>query len=208
MAWTRIVGAAAVAMVLASASAGSHAALVKYRMTGLVTQSGVFDDGTTVPEGSRVTVQLSYESRQPALEMQRNEDGSGRASYAFGAPYRFRVSVEGHQARAADFQVVLHNDLNQPFGDVFEVQAQGGAWVDGVWQAGTQFSVSLMSQGGRMDALRSLALPKRLNEWSFDAFRAGRLAAAGDRTLLMFDILQVKSTVCTEAQPGTDLCAD
>lgn len=208
MAWARIVGAVAAAVVLWSAATGAQAALVRYRMVGLVPQSGVFPDGSAVPEGSRVTVQLSYESAQPALEMQRNADGSGRALYAFGAPYRFRLSVEGHGARAEGFEVELLNDLNQPFGDVFEVRAQGGAWVDSVWQPGGQWTVSLMSQAGHTDALRSLDLPRRLDEWAFDAFRVGRLTGADDATLLMFNILHVKSVVCRQPVPGTDKCDD
>jgi len=197
--------AAASALLLAMSA---QAALVNYRMTGWVTQSGVFDDGSSVPEGTPISLTFSYETKQAATSMERHEDGSGRAVYEFGAPYHFSLRVGDHRARATNFRVSLNNDLNQPFGDTFDLEALGGASVDGVAQPQAQFTLSLLSQPGHTDALRSLALPKFLKEWSFDAFRAGRLGIGADRTLVMFEILRIKSTVCAEAIPGTDDCAE
>lgn len=202
----QVVGmAVAAAALLVGVSA--QAALVKYRMTGPVTQSGVFDDGSSVPEGTPVVVTYSYETKTASVVMDRHEDGSGSAAYEFAAPYHFKLRAGEHRASAPQFQVALNNDLNQPFGDTYDVAAAGGASIDGAWQADAKFTVSLMSQAGNLDALQSLALPKHLKAWAFDAFRVGRLAAAGDRTLLMFRIDSIKSTVCAAAIPGTDDCA-
>jgi hypothetical protein len=186
--------------------ASAQAALVNYRMTGLVTQSGVFDDGTMVVEGTPVTVTLSYETTAASVAMDRHEDGSGSAIYEFASPYRFKLKVGTHRAHAEGFRVSLYNDLNQPFGDTYDLISMGGMKIDGVQQPEAVFAVSLLSQAGNLDALRSLQLPKRLNEWAFDAFRVGRLTAAGDRTLLMFRIDSIKSTVCQDAL-GTGSCA-
>ena len=196
--------AAASALLLAMSA---QAALVTYRLSGWVTQSGTFDDGTTVPEFTPVTVSFSYETKQAATSLDRHEDGSGRAAYEFGAPYHFTLRVGDHRARTTGHRVTLNNDLYQPFGDTFDLEALGGATVDGVAQPQAQLTVSLLSQGGHTDALRSLSLPKHLNEWAFDAFRAGRLGVGSDRTLLMFEIQRIKSTVCAEALPSTDDCA-
>jgi len=199
---------AAVAATALLMVVSAQAALVKYRMTGVVTQSGVFDDGTTVPEGTPVNVIYTYETKTTSFVLDRHEDGSGMAGYEFGAPYRFNLRAGDHRAQAAQFQVTLNNDLNQPFGDTYDIAAKGGATIDGAWQPEAILSISLLSQAGNLDALHSLALPKHLNTWSFDAFRVGRLVAAGDRTLLMFRIDSIKSTVCAAAVPGTDTCAE
>lgn len=196
--------AAASALLLAMSA---QAALVTFRLSGWVTQSGVFDDGTTVPEFTPVTLSFSYETKQTAISLDRREDGSGQAVYEFGAPYHFTLRVGDHRARAEAFRVSLDNDLNQPFGDTFDLQALGGATIDGIAQPEAQFTLTLLSQNGHTDALRSLSLPKHLNEWAFDAFRSGRLGIGSERTLLMFDILKIKSKVCAEAIPGTDDCA-
>lgn len=195
----------AVAALLVGVSA--QAALVKYRMTGFVTQGGAFDDGTEVPEGAPFTVTYSYETKTASFVMDRHEDGSGMAAYEITAPYHFKLSVGGHHIRSQQYEVALNNDLNQPFGDTYDLATRGGAHVDGVWQPETSLSVSLLSQAGNLDALHSLALPKHLKTWSFDAFRVGQLKTAGDRTVLMLRIDRIKSTVCAEALPGTDDCA-
>jgi hypothetical protein len=200
----RVAAAASALLMVVSA----QAALVKFRMTGVVTQSGVFDDGTMVAEGTPVTVNFSYETKAISSAMDRHEDGSGFASYDFAAPYRLKLRAGDHRVHVERFGIALNNDLNQPFGDTFDVLSQGGASIDGVTQAGASLGISLLSQGGNLDALRSLRLPKHLNEWAFDAFRAGKLSAAGDRTLLMFRIDSIKSTACAQAVPGTDACAE
>ncbi|HJV70678.1 hypothetical protein [Ideonella sp.] len=198
---------AAVAATALLVGVSAQAALVKYRMTGLVTQSGIFDDGSTVPEGTPVTVTYSYETKTASFVMDRHDDGSGSAGYAFGAPYHFKLRAGAHRAQADQFQVALNNDLNQPFGDTYDVATSIGVAIDGVWQDGARLGISLMSQAGHLDALHSLSLPKHLKAWAFDAFRVGQLVTTGDRTLLMFRIDTIKSTVCTETVPGTDDCA-
>lgn len=203
----QVVGAALAAWGL-MAALPSQAALVQYRLSGWVTMSGVFDDGTTVAEGTPVTVSFSYETKTAASLLERHEDGSGNASYDIAAPYRFKLRVGNHHARTQAYQVSLYDNLNQPFGDTFDLLSRGGATIDGRFDPGASLAVSLLSQGGHLDALDSLKLPKHLKEWSFDAFRVGRLAAAGDRTLVMFVIDRIKSTVCAEAVPGTDTCAE
>ncbi|WP_374569118.1 hypothetical protein [Ideonella sp.] len=200
----RAVAAATALLVGMSA----QAALVQYRMTGVVTQSGVFDDGTMVAEATPVTISYSYETKQPSSEMLRNDDGSGIAAYDFLRPYHFKLRVGDHRARVDGFRVTLNNDLNQPFGDTYDLEAVGGVYIDHVLQPDAKFTVSLLSQFGNTGALRSLNLPKHLNEWSFDAFRSARLAAAGDRTLLMIRIDRIRSTVCAQTVPGTDDCAE
>ncbi|HEX5687043.1 MAG TPA: hypothetical protein VFY73_23770 [Ideonella sp.] len=200
----RAVAAAAVLLTGMSAQAD----LVRYRLTGVVTESGVFDDGTMVPVATPVSITYSYETKQPSSEMQRNDDGSGMAAYEFLRPYHFKLRVGDHRARVDAFRVTLNNDLNQPFGDTYDLEAVGGVYIDHVLQPDATFTVSLLSQFGNVDALRSLKLPKHLNEWAFDAFRSARLAAAGDRTLLMIRIDRIKSTVCAQTAPGTDDCAE
>ena len=202
----QVVRAVAVATALL-AGLSAQAALVRYHMAGVVTESGVFDDGTTLAEGTPVRISYSYETKQPSSYMQRNDDGSGMASYDFVQPYHFRIHAGTHFARVDGFKVTLNNDLNQPFGDTFDLEAVGGVHIDHVMQPDAKFTVSLLSQFGNTGALRSLNLPKHLNEWSFDAFRSARLAAAGDRTLLMVRIDRIFSTVCAQTLPGTDDCA-
>ncbi len=199
----RAVAAATVLLVGISA----QAALVRFHMTGAVTESGVFEDGTMLAEGAPVSINYSYETKQPSSMMLRNDDGSGIATYDFVRPYHFKLRAGDHRARVDGFKVTLNNDLNQPFGDTFDLEAVGGVYIDRVQQADAKFTVSLLSQYGNTGALRSLNLPKHLNEWSFDAFRVARLAAAGDRTLLMVRIDRILSTVCAHTVPGTDDCA-
>ena len=109
--------------------------------------------------------------------------------------------------RVDGFKVTLNNDLNQPFGDTYDVESVGGVYVDRVHQPDGKFTLSLLSEFGNTGALRSLRLPRHLNEWSFDAFRFARVATAGDRTLLMVRIDSIRSTVCEHTIPGTDDCA-
>jgi hypothetical protein len=196
---------AAVTSLLVGVSA--QAKLVQFRMSGVVTESGVFDDGSVLAEGTPVSINYTYETKQESSYMVRNDDGSGIAAYDFVRPYHFRLRAGDHRVRVDGFKVTLNNDLNQPFGDTYDLEAVGGVYVDHVHQAEAKFSVSLLSQYGNTDALPSLRLPRRLNEYSFDAFRVARLAAAGDRTLLMVRIDRIRSTVCAQAQPGTDDCA-
>lgn len=206
MVMKQVVRAAVSATVLLAAAVSAQAAVVQFRMTGFVTQSGVFDDGTTLAEGTPVRITYSYDTKQPSYEMLRNADGSGSAAYAFTSPYRFRLHAGDHRARVNGFHVEMFNDLVQPFGDTYEVVADGGVHIDGVHQPDAQFTVSMLSQAGNTEALRSLSLPKRLNEWSFDGYRGGRLGAGDGRTLLMFSIWHVRSTVCADVVPGTDEC--
>lgn len=203
----QVVGAALTAWGL-MAALPSQAALVQYHLSGWVTMSGVFDDGTTVAEGTPVTVRFSYETKTAASVLEHREDGSGNAIYDIAAPYRFKLQVGNHHVRTKAYQVWLYDNLNQPFGDTFDLLSHGGAAIDGRFDPGASLTVSLLSQAGHLDALHSLALPKHLKAWSFDAFRVGRLAAGGDRTLLMFLIDRIHSTVCAKAVPGTDTCAD
>jgi hypothetical protein len=203
----QVVWAVAAASALLS-GVSAQAALVQYRMIGVVTESGVFDDGTMLAEGTPVRISYSYETRQPSSYMQRNDDGSGMASYDFVQPYHFRIRAGTHFARVDGFKVTLNNDLNQPFGDTFDIEAVGGVHIDHRMQPEGKFTVSLLSQYGNTSALRSLSLPKHLNEWSFDAFRVARLATAGDRTLMMVRIDRINSTVCANTVPGTDDCAE
>lgn len=204
----QVVGAWMMALALLGAAAPGHAALVQFRMTGWVTQSGTFDDGSTVPEGTPFTVNFTYDTKQPATTLEARENGAGSASYDIAAPYHFRLRVGEHRARAAGFRVHIENDLNQPFGDTFDVDATDGIYLDGQWLAGAKLGISLLSQPGNLGALHSLALPKHLKEWSFDAFRVGRVVGPGDHTLLMLMINSIKSTVCAKAIPGTDDCAE
>lgn len=196
---------AAATSLLAGVSA--QAALVQFRMNGVVLESGVFDDGTMLAEGTPVAINYTYETKQASSYMQRNDDGSGMAAYDFVRPYHFRLRAAGHRVRVDGFKVTLNNDLNQPFGDTYDLEAVGGVYIDHVKQPDAKFTVSLLSQNGNTDALRSLRLPRHLNEYSFDAFRVARLAAAGDRTLLMVRIDRIRSTVCANTIPGTDDCA-
>lgn len=202
----QVVRAAALAAMVLLAGASAQAALVKYRMTGFVTQGGEFDDGSRVVEGAPVTVTLTYDSKQMASEMARNSDGSGTAVYDFGGPYHFKLRVGEHRVHVPQFRVRLFNDLNQPFGDELDVEAVDGAYIDGVRQPDGRYSLSLLSQPGNTDALKSLRLPKHLKEWSFDSARVGYLAKDIDHPLLAFAVWTIKSTVC-EAAPGTDDCA-
>ncbi len=202
----QVVRAAALAAMVLLAGASAQAALVKYRMTGFVTQGGEFDDGSRVVEGAPVTVTLTYDSKQMASEMARNMDGSGTAVYDFTGPYHFKMRVGEHRVHVPQFRVRLFNDLNQPFGDELDFEAVNGATIDGVHQPDGRYSVSLLSQPGNVDALKSLRLPKHLNEWSFDAFRVGYLAKDIDHPLVTFAVWTIKSTAC-EAVPGTDDCA-
>ncbi len=203
----QVVRAAALAALVLLAGASAQAALVKYRMTGFVTQGGEFDDGSRVVEGAPVTVTLTYDTKQMASEMMRNSDGSGTAVYDFGSAYRFKMRVGEHRIHVPQFRVHLFNDLNQPFGDEMDFEAVGGAYIDGVHQPDGRYSVSLLSQPGNLDALKSLRLPKHLHEDAFDAFRFGYLARDIDHPLLAFAVWTIKSTVC-EAIPGTDECAE
>ncbi|MFO1340376.1 MAG: hypothetical protein U1F53_19505 [Burkholderiaceae bacterium] len=202
----QVVRAAALAAVVLVAGASAQAALVKYRMTGVVTQGGEFDDGSRVVEGMPVTVSVTYDSKQTASEMQRNSDGSGNAVYDFAGPYHFKMRVGDHRVHVPQFRVRLFNDLNQPFGDEVDVEASNGAYIDGVLQPDGRYSVSLLSQPGNLGALKSLRLPKHLQESSFDAFRVGYLAKDIDHPLVTFAVWSIKSTVC-DAVPGTDDCA-
>jgi len=204
----QIVRAAAVAVVLLSTGLTAQAALVKFRITGVVTQSSAFDDGTVVPEGTRVSVSYTYESRQQPASYQRNEDGSGMSSYEIATPYHFKLSVAGHRVRASGYRVALSNDLNQAFGDTYDVEATQGLYVDGAWLPGGKLSVSLLSWPGSNQGLHTLRLPKHLQESSFNAFRVGHLWRDANHALLSFAITGVKSNVCAEAVPGTDECAD
>jgi hypothetical protein len=198
------------ATLLASLGATTaHAELVKYRIKGIVIQSWPFADGTVVPAGAPVTVTYTYDHLQSADALDKNESGSGSALYAVGAPYHFRIWAGEHRVRAEGFHVALSNDLvDSPFGDVYEVRSEGGAWIDGTWHPEASMGVSLMSQYGHFDALRALRLPRYLRESRFDAFRVGTIWRTPDQPQLQFDIVSVRSTVCAAAQPGTDDCAD
>lgn len=202
-----VVRAAAVAVALLTGLT-AQAALVKFRVTGVVTQSWAFDDGTTVPEGSPVVVTYTYETRQSSSALDRREDGSGSSVYDITAPYHFRLRAGHHRVRSPSYRVTLTNDLNAPFGDTYDLQATGGTYVDGALLPQGKLTLSLLSKPGNTGALHSLRLPKRLNEWSFDAFRVGQLWRDADQPLLSFSITGMKSTVCAEAIPGTDECAD
>lgn len=203
----QVVRAAAVAAVLL-ATLSAQAALVKFRITGVVTQTSAFDDGTVVPEGARVSVSYTYESRQAPLSMDRREDGSGMSAYEITGPYHFKLSVGDHRAQADAYRVSLSNDLHQAFGDTYDVEATNGLTIDGNWLPGAKLSVSLLSRVGHGDALHSLRLPKHLKEGAFDAFRSGHLWRDANHPLISFAITNVKSTVCAEALPGTDECAN
>lgn len=202
----QVVRAAALAAMVVLAGASAQAALVKYRMTGVVTQGGEFDDGSRVVEGAPVTVTLSYDTRQAASGLMREGDGSGTAVYDFASPYHFKMRVGEHRVHVPQFRVRLYNDLNQPFGDEVDFEAVNGAFIDGIHQPDGRYSVSLLSQPGHLDALRSLRLPKQLKEGAFDAIRVGYLARDIDHPLLAFEVWTIQSTVC-EAAPGTDDCA-
>ena len=56
-------------------------------------------------------------------ESQRNEDGSGIATYKVDRPYHFKMRVGDHRARVESFNVTLRNDLGQPFADTYELEA-------------------------------------------------------------------------------------
>lgn len=203
----QVVRAAAVAVALLTGLT-AQAALVKYRITGLVTQSWAFDDGTTVPEGSPVIVTYTYETKQPASALDRHEDGSGYAVYDIVTPYQFRLRAGHHRVRATGYRVTMTNDLNAPFGDTYDVEAASGAYIDGALLPESKLTLSLLSKPGNTGALHALRLPKHLKEWSFDAFRVGQLWRNADQPLLSFAITSLKSSVCAEAIAGTDECAD
>lgn len=187
----------------------AQAALVKFRIQGIVTQSWPFEDGSTVSEGAPVTVTYTYESQHPADVMDRRENGAGTAVFSLGAPFHFRLWVGDHRVRAATFRVAMSNDLvDSPFGDIYEVQTEGGAWVDGAWRPQARLGLMLSTQYGHFDALRGLRLPRYLREHAFDAFRVGTLWRTPDQPQLQFAVLSVRSSVCGEARPGTDECAD
>lgn len=199
---------AAVAAVALLTGLTAQAALVKFRVTGLVTESWTFDDGTTVPAETPVVISYTYETRQASTSLDRREDGSGYAVYDIMSPYHFKLRVGHHRVRAAaGYRATLTNDLNAPFGDTFELETLGGAYVDGTLLAGGKLTLSLLSNPGSTGALHSLRLPKHLKEWSFDAFRVGHLWRDANQPLLSFAITGVKSSVCAEAIPGTDECA-
>lgn len=202
----QVVRAAALAAMVLLAGASAQAALVKYRMTGFVTQGGEFGDGSRVEAGAPVTVTFTYDSKAMASEMMRNGDGSGTAVYDFAGPYHFKMRVGEHRVHVPQFRVRLFNDLNQPFGDEMDVEASNGAYIDSVLHPDGRYSVSLLSQPGNTDALKSLRLPKYLKEWSFDALRVGYLARDIDHPVLAFQVWTIKSTTC-DALPGTDDCA-
>jgi hypothetical protein len=202
-----VVRAVAAATVLLAGLSSANAALVTYRITGFVTQSWAFDDGTTVPEATPVTMSFTYDTKQPAESMQRNEDGSGIATYQVDRPYHFKMRVGDHRARVESFNVTLRNDVGQPFADAYELEAVG-AYIDHVWQPSARLVLQLYSQNDSTEALHSLKLPKHLKLWSFDAFRVGTLMKNGSDPLVVFAVTGLKSTVCAEAVPGTDDCAE
>lgn len=202
----QVVRAAAVAVALLTGLT-AQAALVKFRVTGVVTQSWAFDDGTSVPEGSPVVVTYTYETKLPSSALERHEDGSGFSVYDIALPYHFKLRAGHHRARAAGYRVTLTNDLNAPFGDTYDLQATGGTYVDGTLLPEGKLTLSLLSKPGNTGALHSLRLPKHVKEWSFDAFRVGQLWRNADQPLLSFAITGLKSSVCAEAKPGTDECA-
>lgn len=206
----QVVRAATVAVALLTGLTGltAQAALVKFRVTGLVTQSWTFDDGTTVPEETPVVVSYTYETKQPSSTFDRHEDGSGLSVYDIASPYHFKLRVGHHRVRAAaGYRATLTNDLNAPFGDTFELEATGGTVVDGTLLPEGKLTLSLLSNPGSTGALHSLRLPKHVNEWAFDAFRVGQLWRDANQPLLSFVITGMKSSVCTQAIPGTDECA-
>jgi hypothetical protein len=203
--WLRIaVTAAALAF-----SWAAQATLVKFSITGEVTESGVFPDGSVVPLGTQVTGSYTYESTTAADARQRHHDGSGFAQYAIGQPYHFKLRVGGHRLRASGFRVHIYNNLNQPFGDEYDVLANPGGFIDGTWFDEAHFELSFVSQPGHTHALNSLRLPRRLNMPAFDAFRFGTVAKDLVSPLLLgFVVLDVKSHVCANPVPDTDDCAD
>jgi hypothetical protein len=203
----QVVRAAAVAVVLLT-GLSAQAALVKFRITGVVTQSTAFDDGTVVPEGAKVSISYTYESKQAPTSFDRREDGSGMSAYDIAGPYHFKLSVGDHRVRANAYRVALSNDLHQAFGDTYDVEATSGLYIDGNWMPGGKLSLSLLSWPGHGDALKSLHLPKHLREGAFDAFRVGHLWRDANHALLSFAVTNVKSSVCDQAVPGTDTCAD
>lgn len=196
---------AAIAFVL---PLGAEAALVKFVVQGVATFSGTFPDGTTVPLGTPFTGSYTYESDTPADLLDPRDGGSGVAQYPIPKPYHFRLHVGGHRVRAEGFRVHLYNNLNQPFGDEYDVRSTAGAWLDGAWHPGAGFNLSFVSETGHLDALRSLKLPKRLNLPAFDAFRTGYVAGPDGLPLLLLDVSGIRAHVCTTALPGTDDCAD
>jgi len=203
----QVVRAVAAATVLLAGLTSAQAALVTYRVTGFVTQSWAFDDGSTVPEGSPVTMSFTYDTKQPSESMQRNDDGSGTSSYGVAEPYHFKLRVGDHRVRTQAFHVALRNNMGQPFADAFEVQSDG-AYIDRAWQPNARLVLSLYSQFDSTEALHSLKLPRTMKLWSFDAFRAGSLWKDGDTPLVVFAVMGLKSTVCETPVPGTDECAE
>lgn len=203
----QVVRAVAAATVLLAGLSSAHAALVTYRIAGFVTQSWTFDDGTSVPENTPVSMSFTYDTKLPAESMQRNDDGSGTASYKLDQPYHFKLRVGDHRARVESFRVTLRNDAGQPFADTYELEALG-AYIDRVWQPNARLVLQLLSQHDSTDALHSLKLPKHLKLWSFDAFRVGSLWKNGDDPLVVFAVTGLKSSVCEVAAPGTDDCAE
>jgi hypothetical protein len=186
---------------------GAQAALVKFVLTGVVTFSGTFPDGSVVPLGTPVTGSYTYDSITLPEVMDRREDGSGFAQYAIPKPYHFRLRAGGHRVRAEGFRVHLFNDLNQPFGDEYDVRSTAGAWLDGAWHPGARFDLSFVSEAGHLDALGTLKLPRRVDLPAFDAFRTGRVAGPDGLPLLMLEVSGLRSHVCAAALPGTDDCA-
>jgi hypothetical protein len=203
----QVVRAVAAATVLLAGLSSAQAALVTYRVTGFVTQSWTFDDGTSVPEGAPVVMTYTYDTKQPAETFDRKEDGSGTATYQPALPYHFKMRVGDHRARVQSYKVTLRNNQGQPFADTYELEAVG-AWIDRVWQPNARLVLSLYSQFDSTEALHSLKLPKYLKLWDFDAFRVGSLWKNGDSPLVVFAVTDMKSKVCDEAAPGTDDCAE
>lgn len=201
--WIRTAVAAAACVV----SLGAEAALVKFVVNGVVTFSGTFPDGSTVEPGTPFTGSYTYESTTAAELWDRREDGSGVAQYALPKPYHFRLRAGDHRVRAEGFRVHLFNDLNQPYGDEYDVRSTAGAWLDRIWQPGARFELSFVSQPGRLDALSSLKLPRRLSLPAFDAFRTGYVSGPDGLPLLLLEVSSIRSHVCAAALPDTDDCA-
>jgi hypothetical protein len=203
----RAMATAAVFTMLSAGLSSAQAALVSYRVTGFVTQSWTFDDGSRVPEGAPVVMTYTYDTQQPAESMDRHDDGSGTAVYRPALPFHFKIRMGDHRARVQSYKVTLGNDQGQPFADTYDVESVG-AYIDGAWQPSARLVLSLLSQFDSTEALHSLKLPKYLKLENFDAFRVGSLWKDGDSPLVVFAVTGIKSKVCTQAAPGTDDCAE